>query len=125
MAIERTHVGYATAAVAVAAIPLSFVGPEALRLAVVGLFLLAGPGTALVLLIRFGPASSTVAAGAIPLATALAVAVSLTLSTLVATAMIYARLWAPPAGVCLLALATLGLLAVDYRRTRTALVEAR
>ncbi|QDY89960.1 hypothetical protein E7Y32_06845 [Arthrobacter sp. UKPF54-2] len=127
MAIERAHVGYATAAVAVAAIPLSFVGPEALRLAVVGLFLLAGPGTALVLLIRFGPdsSSSTVAAGAIPLATALAVAVSLTLSTLVATAMIYARLWAPPAGVCLLALVTLGLLAVDYRRTRPAPAEAR
>lgn len=125
MAIERTHIGYATAAVTVAAIPLSFVGPESLRLAVVGLFLLAGPGTALVLLLRFSPASSTVAAGAIPLAVALAVAVSLTLSTVVATVMIYARLWAPPVGVCLLALIALGLLAVDVRRTRSALVVAK
>lgn len=125
MAIERTHVGYATAAVAVAAIPLSFVGPESLRLAVVGLFLLTGPGTALVLLIRFGPPGSAAAAGAVPLATALAVAVSLTLSTLVAAAMVYARLWAPPLGVCLLALATLGLLAADFSRSKTALAEAR
>jgi len=124
MAIERTHVGYAAAAVAVAAIPLSFVGPDALRLAVVGLFLLAGPGTALVLLLRFNPAGSTLAAGAVPLATALAVAVSLTLSTLVATAMIYLHLWAPPVGVSLLALATLGVLAVEARRTRGALAAA-
>ena len=125
MAIERTHVGYATAAVAVAAIPLSFVGPETLRLAVVGLFLLAGPGTALVLLLRFNPAGSALAGGAVPLATALAIAASLTLSTLVATAMIYAHVWAPPVGICVLALATLALLAVDIRRTRSAPVVAQ
>ena len=55
MASERSYVSYATAAVAVAAIPLSFVGPEGLRLAVIGLLMLAGPGTALVLLLRFEP----------------------------------------------------------------------
>ena len=54
MATERSYVSYATAAVAVAAIPLSFVGPEGLRLAVIGLLMLAGPGTALVLLLRGG-----------------------------------------------------------------------
>jgi hypothetical protein len=125
MAIERMHVGYATAALAIAAIPFSFVGPESLRLAVVGLFLLAGPGTAVVLLLRFRSPSATVAAAAIPLATALAIAVSLTISTLVATAMIYAHLWAPPAGVTLLALGTLGLLAVNGKRTRGALAAAK
>lgn len=55
MAIERRYLSYATAAIAIAAVPLSFFGPEGLRLAVIGLLMLAGPGTALVLLLRFGP----------------------------------------------------------------------
>ena len=98
MATERSYVSYATAAVAVAAIPLSFVGPEGLRLAVIGLLMLAGPGTALVLLLRFDPPHSAQATGALPLSIAIAVAFSLAMSTLVATAMIYARLWSPPVG---------------------------
>lgn len=125
MAIERRYVSYATAAVAVAAMPLSFFGPEGLRLAVIGLLMLAGPGTALVLLLRLGPPSSEQNSGALPLAIAVAIAFSLAMSTLVSTAMIYARLWSPPAGVCLLALLTIGLLALGVMRTRGSLAGAK
>ncbi|MET3922572.1 hypothetical protein [Arthrobacter sp. UYEF20] len=118
MAIERRYVGFATAAVAIAAVPLSFFGPEGLRLAVIGLLMLAGPGTALVLLLRFGPPPSAQSSGALPLAVAIAIAFSLAMSTLVSTAMVYARLWSPPAGVCLLSLVTLGLLALEANRSR-------
>lgn len=125
MASERSYLGYATAAVAVAAIPLSFVGPEGLRLAVIGLLMLAGPGTALVLLLRFGPPRSTRATGALPLAIAIAIAFSLAMSTLVATAMIYARLWAPPAGVCILSAVTLAFLGLALKRPQRAVVRAK
>ena len=125
MATERSYVSYATAAVAVAAIPLSFVGPEGLRLAVIGLLMLAGPGTALVLLLRFGPTRSATAAGALPLIIAIAIAFSLTMSTLVATAMIYARLWSPPAGVCFLSIMTLAFLGLELKRPQRALVRAK
>jgi hypothetical protein len=125
MASERSYVSYATAAVALAAIPLSFVGPEGLRLAVIGLLMLAGPGTALVLLLRFDSPRSAQAAGARPLAIAVAIAFSLTMSTLVATAMIYARLWSPPAGVCVLSIMTLALLGLELKRPQRALVRAK
>ena len=45
MAIERRYLSFATAAVAIAAVPLSFFGPEGLRLAVIGLLMLAGSGS--------------------------------------------------------------------------------
>jgi len=125
MATERSYVSYATATVALAAIPLSFVGPEGLRLAVIGLLMLAGPGTALVLLLRFAPPRSAHAAGALPLSIAIAIAFSLTMSTLVATAMIYARLWSPPAGVCILSIMTLAFLGVELKRPQRALVRAK
>lgn len=125
MASERSYLGYATAAVAVAAIPLSFVGPEGLRLAVIGLLMLAGPGTGLVLLLRFGPPRSAQATGALPLAIAIAIAFSLAMSTLVATAMIYARLWAPPAGVCILSAVTLAFLGLALKRPQRAVVRAK
>lgn len=125
MAIERRYVIYATAAVALASVPLSFFGPEGLRLAVIGLLMLAGPGTALVLLLRFGPPPTEQSGGALPLAIAVAIAFSLAMSTLVSTAMIYARLWSPPAGVCLLALLTLGLLALEAKRPRGSLAGAK
>lgn len=114
---ERSYVTLATAAIAVAAIPLSFVGPEGLRLAVIGLLMLAGPGTALVLMLRLDPPRSTQATGILPLSIAIAIALSLAMSTLVATAMIYAGLWSPPAGVCLLALTTLALLGLELRKS--------
>ena len=125
MATERSYVSYATAALAVAAIPLSFVGPEGLRLAVVGLLMLAGPGTALVLLLHFNPPRSTQAAGALPLSIAIAVAFSLAMSTLVATAMIYARLWSPPVSVCILSIMTLAFLALELKRPKHVLVRAK
>jgi hypothetical protein len=125
MATERSYVSYATAAVALAAIPLSFVGPEGLRLVVIGLLMLAGPGTALVLLFRFDSPRSAHAAGAFPLIVAIAIAFSLTMSTLVATAMIYARLWSPPAGVCVLSIMTLAFLGLEFRRPKQALVGAK
>lgn len=117
MANERRYVSYATAAVAAAALPLSFFGPGGLRLAVIGLLMLAGPGTALVLLLRFDPPRSMKATGALPLSIAIAVAFSLAMSTLVATAMVYAHIWAPPAGACVLAIVTLGLLALEFKRS--------
>ena len=125
MATERSYVSYATAAVAVAAIPLSFVGPEGLRLAVIGLLMLAGPGTALVLFLRFDPPRSAQATGALPLSVAIAIAFSLAMSTLVATAMIYARLWSPPAAVCLLSALTLVFLGIELKRPKRALVRAK
>src|SRR6478752_4563071 len=125
MASERSYMSYATAAVALAAIPLSFVGPEGLRLAVIGLLMLAGPGTALVLLLGFGHPRSGQATGALPLGIAIAIAFSLTMSTLVATAMIYARLWSPPAGVCVLSIMTLAFLGLELKRPKRALVRAK
>jgi hypothetical protein len=125
MAIERRYLSYATAAIAIAAVPLSFFGPEGLRLAVIGLLMLAGPGTALVLLLRFGPPPSAQSGGTVPLAIAVAIAFSLAMSTLVSTAMIYARLWSPPVGVCILSLVTLGLLALEAKRSKGSLAGAR
>ena len=125
MPSERSYVTYATAAVAVAAIPLSFVGPEGLRLAVIGLLMLAGPGTALVLLLRLDPPRSAQATGALPLSIAIAIAFSLAMSTLVATAMIYARLWSPPVGVCILSLLTLVFLGLELKRPRRAVSRVR
>jgi len=125
MATERSYVSYATAAVAIAAIPLSFVGPEGLRLAVIGLLMLAGPGTALVLVLRFDPPRSAHATGALPLSIAIAIAFSLAMSTLVATAMIYARLWSPPVGVCVLSIVTLAILGLELRRPKHVLVRAK
>jgi hypothetical protein len=125
MATERSYVSYATAAVAVAAIPLSFAGPEGLRLAVVGLLMLAGPGTALVRLLHFSPPHSAQATGALPLSIAIAVAFSLAMSTLVATAMIYARLWSPPVSVCILSIMTLAFLAFDIKKPKHVLVRAK
>jgi|SRR3954467_1711960 hypothetical protein len=125
MATERSYVSSATAAVAVAAIPLSFVGPAGLRLAVIGLLMLAGPGTALVLLLRYDPPRSTHATGTVPLSIAIAIAFSLAVSTLVATAMIYGQLWSPPVGVCILSIVTLALLVIEFRRPQRALVRAK
>ena len=125
MANERNYLSYATAAVAVAAVPLSFFGPGGLRMAVIGLLMLAGPGTALVLLLRLDPPRSMQAPGALPLSIAVAIAFSLTMSTLVATAMIYSGLWSPPVGVCVLAAATLGLLGFELKRARAVTAGAK
>lgn len=125
MAIDRKYVTYAVGGIAIAAMPLSFFGPEGLRLVVIGLLMLAGPGTALVLLLRFGPPDSTEARSSLPLAVSIAVASSLALSTIIATAMVFSRFWSPPAAVFLLSLATLGLLALGAKRSRESLAGAR
>jgi hypothetical protein len=126
MAIDRKHIAWVVAAVAVAAVPLSFFGPEGLRMLVIGLLMLAGPGTALVLYIRLGSAGTDDADGAgahrsaaqstLPLAISIAVASSLALSTIVATAMVFARMWSPPVAVLVLSLITLLLLALGAKR---------
>ena len=86
MAIDRKHIAWVVAAVAVAAVPLSFFGPGGLRMVVIGLLMLAGPGTALVLYIRLGSADPddagadgagahrTAAQSTLPLAISIAVA---------------------------------------------------
>jgi len=129
MAIDRKHIAWVVAAIAVAAVPLSFFGPEGLRMLVIGLLMLAGPGTAQVLYIRLGSAGTgdadgTDGAGAhrsavqstLPLAISIAVASSLALSTIVATAMVFARMWSPPVAVLVLSLITLLLLALGAKR---------
>lgn len=125
MAFDRKYVTYAVGGIAIAAMPLSFFGPDGLRLVVIGLLMLAGPGTALVMLLRFGPPDSPEARGTLPLAVSIAVASSLGLSTIVATAMVFSRMWSPPAAVFLLSLVTLGLLALGARRSRGSLAGAR
>lgn len=125
MAFDRKYVTYAVGGIAIAAIPLSFFGPEGLRLVVIGLLMLAGPGTALVLLLRFGPPDSPEARSSLPLAVSIAVASSVALSTIIATAMVFSRIWSAPAAVCLLSLATLGLLALGAKRSRESLAGAR
>jgi hypothetical protein len=121
---RRFYIACAVAAMAIGAIPLSFAGPGGLRLAVIGLFLLAGPGTALVLLLRLDSADTGPVRGALPLAIAIAIAFSLALSTLVATGMLYAQVWNPQAGVMLLSVMTLGMLALAAKRSRESMAGA-
>jgi hypothetical protein len=129
MAIDRKHIAWVVAAIAVAAVPLSFVGPEGLRMVVIGLLMLAGPGTALVLYLRLGSSDTDDADGAdgagahrsaavstLPLAISIAVASSLALATVVSTAMVFARMWSPPVAVLVLSLITLLLLALGAKR---------
>jgi hypothetical protein len=133
MAIERRYIAWIAAAVAVAAVPLSFVGPEGLRMVVIGLLMLAGPGTALVLCLRLGSADTddvdggahrSAAQSTLPLAISIAVASSLALSTIVSTAMVFAGMWAPPVSVLVLSLITLLLLALRAKRSRFSMAGA-
>lgn len=136
MAIDRKHIAWVVAAVAVAAVPLSFFGPGGLRMVVIGLLMLAGPGTALVLYIRLGSADPddagadgagahrTAAQSTLPLAISIAVASSLALSTIVSTAMVFAQMWAPPAAVVVLSLVTLLLLVLGAKRSRVVMAGA-
>jgi hypothetical protein len=132
MAIDRKYIAWVVAAVAVAAVPLSFVGPEGLRMVVIGLLMLAGPGTALVLYLRLGSSDTddtdgadgadgagahrSAAVSTLPLAISIAVASSLALATIVSTAMVFARMWSPPVAVLVLSLITLLLLALGAKR---------
>jgi hypothetical protein len=117
-ATSRRYVAGVLALLAAAAIPLSLTGPGWLRLVVIGAFLLAGPGTAILLLLDWprigpiGPGSDDppAAAMAVPLAISLATATSLAISALIATVMLYAHQWHPGAGV--IGLATLVLAAL-------------
>ena len=127
MAIDRRYIAWVVAALAVAAVPLSFFGPGGLRMVVIGLLMLAGPGTALVLYLRLGSADTGDADGAgahrsaahstLPLAISIAVASSLALSTMVSTAMVFARMWSPPVAVLVLSLVTLLLLVLGAKRS--------
>ncbi|MFC9352553.1 hypothetical protein [Arthrobacter sp. NPDC057013] len=131
MAIDRNHIAWVVAVLAVAAVPLSFFGPEGLRLAVIGLLMLAGPGTALVLYLRLGSADPgaegdadgagahrSAAKSSLPLAISIAVASSLALATIVSTGMVFARMWSPPVAVLVLSLITLLLLVLGARRVQ-------
>ena len=125
MSIDRRYIAWAAAAIAVAAVPLSFFGPEGLRMVVIGLLMLAAPGTALVLCLRLGSGDGDGAGahrsggqGSLPLAVSIAVATSLALSTIVATAMVFARLWSPPVAVIVLSLITLLLLVLGAKRSQ-------
>ncbi|HWE89733.1 MAG TPA: hypothetical protein VG317_09765 [Pseudonocardiaceae bacterium] len=116
----------ALAVLAVAALPLSLSGPGWLRLLVIGVFLLLGPGTATLLLLRWprfgyhGPDAGDPPAAAmmLPLAISLAMATSLAISTVVATVMLYAHAWHPAAGVMLLAVLVLLALVFDPQGIR-------
>lgn len=109
----------AVAVCAIAAVPLSFVGPGWLRLAVIGPFLLAGPGAALALLLWTAKANGPRRPPRwLPFGITLAIGSSLAVSGLLATVMIYAHLWYPSIAVCLVSAVTLGLLAVPARRLR-------
>jgi hypothetical protein len=118
MSNNRLYATCIVAAVAAAAIPLSFIGPEGLRLAIIGPFLLAGPGTALVMLLRLKPTPSQRSTEMLPLTVSIAIGFSLALSALVATAMLYAHLWQPSVAVSCLSLFTLGMLVLAVRRSR-------
>lgn len=118
MASEHRAIGTIVAAMALASIPLSFVGPEALRLAVIGPFLLSGPGTALILLLKPARIRKGTGFEVLPLAGAIAVSISLAAAILLSTAMLYSGLWHPSMAVSFLAVITLGLLTVVDRRSR-------
>jgi len=118
MSNNRLYATYVVAVIAAASIPLSFIGPGGLRLAIIGPFLLAGPGTALVMLLRLNPAPSQRRTEMLPLAAAIAIGVSLAVSALLATAMLYARMWQPSLAVSLLSVLTLGMLILAVRRSR-------
>lgn len=97
---------------ALAAVPAAFAGPPGLRLAVVGLLVLVGPGGAAACWAAgAGDPPDTAPVGFYP---AVAVATSLAAATLVATALVYAHWWHPAAGVCTLAGLTLALLAAPH-----------
>ncbi|MFK4297318.1 hypothetical protein ABH924_002468 [Arthrobacter sp. GAS37] len=121
MAYEQRAVGITSAvigAVALASIPLSFTGPAELRLAVIGPFLLAGPGTALILFLKPARLQKGTGFEVLPLAAAIAVSFSLASGILLSTAMLYTGFWHPSVAVSLLAVLTLGLLAAVDRRSR-------
>ncbi|WP_197061981.1 hypothetical protein [Sinomonas humi] len=106
----------AIAVLTAAAIPFSFVGAPGLRLAVIGLFLLVGPGSALVLMLRLSTESNRFGNLLVPLLVSMAIGMSLAISLIVSTVMVYAGLWNPPVAVASLAGATLVLLAFDAVR---------
>lgn len=109
----------AVALLAAAAVPLSFVGPSAVRFAVIGVFLLIGPGSALMLMLKVndGP-SPRFGRMLAPLLGSMAIGLSIAISLIVATAMVYARLWNPPAAVASLAGVTFVLLMLGMLRAR-------
>ena len=121
--ISRRHVAGALALLAVAVIPLSLTGPGWLRLVVIGGFLLAGPGTAVLLLLgwprigypRSGSDDPPAAAMTVPLAVSLATATSLAISTLIAAVMLYTHQWHPAGGVIGLAALVLAALGAHLR----------
>jgi len=117
MPSKRLLATSAVAALAVAAIPLSFAGPTTLRLAVIGLFLLTGPGAALVLLLRMNRPSTRMSNQLVPLLGSIAIGFSLAISAILSTIMLYAHLWHPSAAVAGLSVLTLGLLALGMKRS--------
>lgn len=96
---------------ALGAVPAAFVGPSGLRLALVGLLMLAGPGGAVALwLHRQSPRGTWSAA----MLVSIAVAVSLAVAVATATLMVYARWWHPTVGVLVLCALTLAGVAAGW-----------
>lgn len=108
----------ALAAVAVAAAPLAYSGPEEIRAIVVGLFLLTGPGGAFILFVGVERMQAALGKQLGPLLLSLTLALSLATAALSATIMLYAHWWHPRSAVAALSFLTLGLLALGLRKAR-------
>lgn len=120
MRSRRPLLAGTVAALAAAAIPLAFVGAPTVRFAVIGVFLLTGPGSALMLMLKVNDGPSRRFGRMLgPLLGSMAIGLSIAISLIVATAMVYARLWNPSAAVASLAGATLVLIAVGSARPRS------
>lgn len=102
----------ALALLASASFPLSLAGPAPLRASVLGALVLFGPGGAAALWFwRSSPGRRSRLAMGAAFHIALAIGLSLAVSLLVATGMVYAHLWNPAAGMWVVAAVTLALLA--------------
>lgn len=115
---KRLLLTVAVAILAAAAIPLSFGGDPMVRLAVIGIFLLVGPGSALVLMLKLSEQSNRFGHLMVPLLGSMAIGLSLAIALILSTVMVYAQLWNPPLAVAGLAGATLLMLALDLTRYR-------
>jgi hypothetical protein len=106
------------AVIAAAAAPLAFFGPPPLRVIIIGMFLLTGPGGAFVLLLGINRRSTSLEGGFRPLLWSLTFGFSLAITAVTATIMLYVHWWHPSAAVVALSVLTLGLIAFGSIRAR-------
>ncbi|GGH98146.1 hypothetical protein ACFFGR_16575 [Arthrobacter liuii] len=104
------------AGIALAAAPLAYSGPGAIRAIVVGLFLLTGPGGAFILFIGVERMQTALGNRLAPLLLSLTMALSLAIAALSATIMLYVHWWNPSFAAAALAFLSLGLLALGIRK---------